>query len=86
MDKSENSINQRKIDVIGELDYLQYIGPFPQGIWALLVPLDTAFAEIQYLDKNYTKAKLKAELKANDILVFNTVEDWAKFKGLKQKR
>ena len=75
---------QRK-QVIRELRDLGYIGPFPGGLDVLLVPMSSAVDEIRFIEPLFTAQQLKTALKTENIQIFNTLEDWAKFKGLKEK-
>lgn len=65
---------------------LRFIGEFPDG-YTLLVSLPIATQEINYqLKLNLSTNQLKAILLEENILIFSSLEDYARFKGLDLKR
>lgn len=73
------------LNIVDHLKSLKFIGMFPQGIEVLLVSVDTAVQEAKVLDKELTSSKLKKLLEKNSIYIFNSLEDYVKFKdGLKK--
>jgi hypothetical protein len=72
--------------ILDRLYDLGYVGPFPEGI-TLLVPLETAVQEINFEFKTtFTRSTLKTMLSEEDVLIFNSLEDYARFKGLETKK
>ena len=68
-------------DIIDRLMRLRYIGPFPGGLEVLLVSIPQAIDEIRHLDPSMTSSRFKKILTKNDIFIFNSVEDWDKYKN-----
>jgi hypothetical protein len=77
-------IGERKVMnkiILTKLRDLKFIGFFPKGIEVLLVPIDTAYREINFcLNSTFTKNTFRTFLTENDIFMFGSVDDWAKFK------
>lgn len=69
-------------DLVEYLRKIKFIGPFPQGIEVLLVPIDTALKEAECMYSDLKIKLFKSFLKKENIFVFNTIEDYAKYKGL----
>ena len=70
-----------KTDILEKLRELKFIGPFPGGIEVLLVSVDTAYKEVNYwLHTEFTNSTFKTYLQKNNIFMFGSVDDWAKYK------
>lgn len=70
-----------KGEILNKLRDIKFIGDFPLGIEVLLVPINTAVEEINYLlGTDFTNATFRTFLKSGDVFVFNNLEDWVKFK------
>lgn len=74
-------------EIIDRLYRLRYVGQFPGGYSVLLVSLDTATTEINYLFKmDLTSKQVKTFLKEEEIFIFNTPDDWFNFKTPKKEK
>lgn len=68
-------------DKVNYLRELKFIGYFPLGIEVLLVPLNTAVEEIKFIEEDITSSRLLKLLKDQDVHIFNSPEDWLKYKN-----
>lgn len=71
-------------DVIEHLKKIKFVGPFPHGDTVLLVPFQNALDEAKAVDKNIAEKGLKNLFRQNNILVFSTLDDYIKYKGIKK--
>lgn len=72
------------MDVLEHFKKIRFTGPFPQGIDVLLVSIPNALDEARSIEPDITREKLLTLLRKNNIAVFNTLEDYVKYKGMKK--
>lgn len=72
------------IGIIRKLDEIGFTGEFPGRIDVLLVPFQIAYQEMLLDYPELTESQLKAVLKKYNILLFNNVDEWSKYKGIKE--
>lgn len=67
-------------EIVRHLTKLKFIGPFPQGIKVLLVPIQNAVDEAFVFDSNLNRKTLQTLLKRNKVFVFRTIEEYLEVK------
>lgn len=75
--------NEANRGILEHLVKIKFIGSFPHGTVALLVPVDTALEEAKLIDSTLNSNQLKKILKFEDIMVFSNIDEYARYKGLK---
>lgn len=81
-------MNDEVIDLLWDLGF---IGFFPGNLEVLLVSIPIALGDVNYdRDVKLTKSEFLSILKAHEIFIFNSPEDWLKYKNpelaLKRRR
>jgi hypothetical protein len=71
-------------DLVVYLKKISFIGPFPRGVEALLVPVEPALQEARGLYPDLKKNAFLQLLKKEGVGVFNTIEEWVRFRDNKK--
>lgn len=72
--------------IIDHLYRIKFIGYFPNGIEVLLVSLPIALEEAKVVDPELTLSFFKGILKKHNIFIFNSLEEYVKFKTPQKTR
>ncbi len=72
-------------DLVIYLKKIQFIGPFPHGVEVLLTPVEPALQEAKGLYPDLKRGMLLKLLRKEKIGVFDTVDDWVRFRDQAKK-